>query len=351
MKTKLLFLFAFLSGFSTFIAAASQDLKTTVLLSDRDRYSVIDKHNRARCQLEVRAEKMPAVTWNNRLYMVAQNYANKCVFEHNPNRVAEYAALGGQGYVGENIFVIWTSSQGVFLPQAIDAFASEKDNFVYMINCGSSGICGCKPNTVCGHYTQLIWADSKTVACAQSNCEGTPLRGKLIVCDYAPGGNIIGVPPYKSTIATALSGACQMAQRIPLKFVAALSASSENGTEKNVSKVLDDNVQTYWAPIVNDPQPYITIMFQQPLNVHHLTLRWADIDHSAKSVNVQYSTQVDGSNLISLPIQTLPSNVVATINVNQSQIRFIKINFLAKSALNYRVATLNAIDPSFSMKW
>lgn len=67
---------------------ASLDLEanSTVNLNDRDKYSVVDLHNRVRCQLQVPATTMPGMVWNERLYLVAQNHANKCVFEHNANR-------------------------------------------------------------------------------------------------------------------------------------------------------------------------------------------------------------------------------------------------------------------------
>ena len=345
-----LFLLSVLISSSLPLIGQANPVSPTVTLSDKDKYIVTDMHNRARCQVDVAAAKMPAMTWNELLYTVAQNYANKCVFAHNANRTTEYAALGGKGYVGENIFVIWTSSQGTFLPQAINSFASEKTNFSYVKTC-SSGICGCKPNTVCGHYTQLIWADSLTVGCAQANCEGTPLGGKLIVCDYAPGGNIVGMPPYQAATTPTKSAACQAAEQVPLKFVATLSASSQNTTAKGVANVLDDNLNTYWAPKTADPQPYIIMQFAKPLNIKELSIQWAGIDHSAKSVNIEYSTKADGSNLIPLPIQTLQPNTLSTVSVNQSQIQLLKINFLERNSLNFRVIQLKAVDPTFSMKW
>ena len=49
------------------------------------------------------ASNMEAVVWDDKLQLVAQNYANKCVWEHNAERSSDYQAAGGTGYVGENL--------------------------------------------------------------------------------------------------------------------------------------------------------------------------------------------------------------------------------------------------------
>src|SRR5688572_20507952 len=65
--------------------------------------TILAEHNAARCDVSPPAVTMPELVWDPVLAQVAQNYANQGVFEHNGNRTSEYAALGGSGYVGENI--------------------------------------------------------------------------------------------------------------------------------------------------------------------------------------------------------------------------------------------------------
>ncbi|CAG2206717.1 ANGPT2 [Mytilus edulis] len=58
----------------------------------------------------------------------------------------------------------------------------------------------CVPGEMCGHYTQMVWADTETVGCAMWKCPYIHNLGwrdaYIVVCDYGPGGNISGRKPY-----------------------------------------------------------------------------------------------------------------------------------------------------------
>ncbi|CAI5988992.1 unnamed protein product [Closterium sp. NIES-65] len=45
----------------------------------------------------------------------------------------------------------------------------------------------------CGHYTQVIWNDTRTLGCAKASC-GT--GSDVWACHYYPPGNVRGLPPY-----------------------------------------------------------------------------------------------------------------------------------------------------------
>ncbi|XP_061181190.1 GLIPR1-like protein 1 [Saccostrea echinata] len=45
---------------------------------------------------------------------------------------------------------------------------------------------------VCGHYTQVVWANSEYLGCAKQRCSNF----YIYVCNYGPGGNISGRRPY-----------------------------------------------------------------------------------------------------------------------------------------------------------
>jgi len=54
------------------------------------------------------------------------------------------------------------------------------------------------PSGDTGHFTQVIWASTKTVGCGLAQCNGND----LLVCNYSPAGNYDGqyqenVPPVK----------------------------------------------------------------------------------------------------------------------------------------------------------
>ena len=79
--------------------------------------------------------------WSDELAMVAQNYADKCVFAHNSQRADQAPSFVT---VGENLFV--TQSQNVNYTAFVQAWHSEVKKYDYVSNTCS---------TVCGHYKQV----------------------------------------------------------------------------------------------------------------------------------------------------------------------------------------------------
>ena len=51
----------------------------------------------------------------------------------------------------------------------------------------------CKKGEMCGHYTQVVWKDSKEVGSAAYTCEDF---SQVWVCKYKPAGNYINQKPY-----------------------------------------------------------------------------------------------------------------------------------------------------------
>ncbi len=96
--------------------------------------------------------------------------------------------------VGENIFRAWPlRAEGredemnpVTPTQVVDAWGAEGRDYDYPSN-------RCAPGKQCGHYTQLIWAQTEEVGCGMAVC---PSRGQVWVCRYRPTGNIEGHRPY-----------------------------------------------------------------------------------------------------------------------------------------------------------
>jgi len=60
---------------------------------------------------------------------------------------------------------------------------------------------GC--NGVCGHYTQVVWAETTSVGCGYAICNGRDLvpswtgdNAGYLVCQYSPPGNFVNRAPY-----------------------------------------------------------------------------------------------------------------------------------------------------------
>jgi hypothetical protein len=140
-----------------------------------------DAHNQVRA-----AHGIAPLVWDPALAVIAQGWAEQCVdtqapiglIDHNPDRSDTYPE-----YVGENIY---GSSGGATGTAAVAAWASEEEDYDYASNTCAG---------VCGHYTQIVWADTTKVGCGIHTCPGLTY-GSSIVCNYGPGGNIGGQRPY-----------------------------------------------------------------------------------------------------------------------------------------------------------
>jgi pathogenesis-related protein 1 len=146
---------------------------------------IVADHNAVRAGVGV-----GPLQWDDALAATAQAWANTCtdieappgLLDHNPNR-----SDGHPWYVGENIFA---STGTATATGAVNSWANEAQYYNYATN-----TCTPPPNGTCGHYTQIVWADSTHVGCAISTCP-TLTYHSSIVCDYGPGGNMVGQKPY-----------------------------------------------------------------------------------------------------------------------------------------------------------
>jgi hypothetical protein len=130
---------------------------------------------------------LPPVSWDAILADSVYDYAIEChgmngLLSHNADRSTDYQALGGSGYVGENIY---GSSGGATPDDAVSLWMSEAPSYDY----GSGNIGSA------GHYTQIVWRDSVRIGCAIVDCPALTYHN-TVICDYAPGGNISGQKPY-----------------------------------------------------------------------------------------------------------------------------------------------------------
>ena len=140
---------------------------------------ILTAHNKYRLDLD-----LPELVWSKNLENSSQKWADKLIsrnlFEHSNTKN------------GENLFVIIGRDASPI--EVVDDWASEKEYFNYKTRKCIKNCCDfvdCCPHE-CGHYTQIIWRDTKEVGCAVSK-----LGSKQIwVCQYNPPGNYIGQKPY-----------------------------------------------------------------------------------------------------------------------------------------------------------
>ena len=132
-------------------------------------HDMLTAHNAVRA----RVATAPLV-WSDRLATRAQQWADllhaRRQFVHRPHSP-----------FGENLFEILGASASA--AQVVDAWAEESRDYDYRSN---------RCHGVCGHYTQVIWNNTKEVGCAVARGEGR----EVWVCDYDPPGNWVGQRPY-----------------------------------------------------------------------------------------------------------------------------------------------------------
>lgn len=130
---------------------------------------MLDAHNAVRVKVGV-----APLVWSEQLTAVAQEWANHLVaageFAHSHNKDT-----------GENLYEIEGASASP--DTVVKAWADEVKDYNYATNACSG---------VCGHYTQIVWGDTKQVGCAAAQ-KG---RRQVWVCEYAPPGNYVGRKPY-----------------------------------------------------------------------------------------------------------------------------------------------------------
>ena len=156
-------------------------------LTQAEKDQIVDAHNYNRRSAQPGAVNMKLMEWSNCLEQVAEDYMSTCPGTyHNRDRTSDANALGCQpsGYVGENLY--WYSLPITNVSEPVASWYSE-DQY-YNINTKSCSF-------ICGHYTQVVWANTYKVGCAKVFC--TAKRSAYLLCNYAPGGNYPGQTPYK----------------------------------------------------------------------------------------------------------------------------------------------------------
>ena len=154
-------------------------------MSKIQKTAVLQLHNAFRSMVKPPASNMLKMEWDPDLEQIAQNFANKCIVAHNPDRHKE---AKNYDWVGENI--AWgTGTCGekecgdIF--EGVKRWFSESQAYDYI-----NGQCSGK----CTLYTQMAWWESNKLGCGAKRCGDRT----ILVCNYAPGGNYVGVKPYKT---------------------------------------------------------------------------------------------------------------------------------------------------------
>lgn len=154
--------FVLVGAIGTFVTGLASSPAFAV--SSSDAQALLNAHNAYRAK-----HCVPGLTWSSQLAAEAQQWADACPsngFKHSPG-----AWQGENGY-GENLS--WGTNQSA--QGAVDNWYREISQYNFGAPAYSNAV---------GHFTQLIWRNSKQLGCGMSICNGM----QYWVCRYSPTGN------------------------------------------------------------------------------------------------------------------------------------------------------------------
>ncbi len=146
--------------------------------SIQEKNKIITEHNAIR-----KSVKIPGLLWDNSLAKSAEQWAKKLAtkksFEHSNTSN------------GENLYIYWVSWQTLtsLWNDAVKSWGDEKNWYDITKN-------SCQKWKVCGHYTQIIWKNTKKVGCWKALYRDGDWEKVIWVCQYSPAGNYKGEKPY-----------------------------------------------------------------------------------------------------------------------------------------------------------
>ncbi|MCK5854252.1 MAG: hypothetical protein KAG56_03460, partial [Sulfurovaceae bacterium] len=133
------------------------------------------------------------ISYSIKLEREAQRYANILAnngrFEHDPQN--------HKNGFGENLYAN-SQNQVLTIFNAITPwYDDEKPYYHYDDGSCDEGRFSNGQDIMCGHYTQIIWQNSKEVGCASAQYKvGNFKGGYVYVCKYQKAGNIVGLKPF-----------------------------------------------------------------------------------------------------------------------------------------------------------
>lgn len=168
----------------TIAQAQAQGLTTQVydLSSQAGITEMLAMHNDLRQQVGV-----PPLTWSTDLAASAQSWADLLLanqaFQHSP------ASRRRRGTIGENLHQRRAGlGMSYATPsQAVAGWINEQSFYTYQTNT-------CQPGRMCGHYLQMVWADTRQVGCGMARAADA--RREVWACHYYPGGIVLNRRPY-----------------------------------------------------------------------------------------------------------------------------------------------------------
>jgi len=132
-------------------------------------------------------------------------------------------------YVGENLYKVEgmkPTGGGI-----VDAWYAELQDYRYgEVGQSCTKACLGRTNPPCqtGHFTQMMWQETTSIGCGVAACESQE-DVYITVCQYGPGGNLVGNRPFDPHVAGALQLSRSLCTEHSLASFNPISGSSGAG--------------------------------------------------------------------------------------------------------------------------
>ena len=151
-------------------------------LTQQQRKTVLNLHNSIREQYN-----LPSLTWDMNIEKQAQDWANALA----KNNVFKHSSFSTNKWMWENLYMITTYEKRIRSDgsEAVMLWLQEWQDYDYASN-------SCNSGAICGHFTQLIWKDTKRIGCGHATRRRWNMAMIYWVCQYDPPGNYEWERPY-----------------------------------------------------------------------------------------------------------------------------------------------------------
>lgn len=144
--------------------------------SEAERLLAIHNAERARLGL-------PELRWNAALARDANAYARVLL----DRGALQHSSITDRNGHGENL---WMGTAGVWNPDAMIGMFLDERRYYRHAAFPDVSLTGNWSDV--GHYTQVVWKDTREVGCAIDSGKGMD----VLVCRYSPAGNVLGKSPF-----------------------------------------------------------------------------------------------------------------------------------------------------------
>ncbi len=151
-------------------------------VTQSQRNTILNLHNLIRTHYN-----LPKLVWDMGIEKQAQSWANSLA----KSGVFAHSSSSFRKGMWENLYASMSSGQKSILSgsDAVTTWINEWEYYDYKSNT-------CRSGAVCGHFTQIVWKNTKKIGCGQSTRKKWIMTTLYWVCQYDPPGNYEWERPY-----------------------------------------------------------------------------------------------------------------------------------------------------------